>query len=106
LREVWQERGRGHGRRRHQGCQLFATRFQIRQLLVNPGRLEAVGNRLDQVLDLAFDGLQFSPAHLGAGRGFGGQAVPFRDERLAERLGQIGPHETPGQSIEHPRLEC
>jgi hypothetical protein len=74
LREVWQERGRGRGRRRQQGRQLFATRFQIRQLLVNPGRLETVGNRLDQVRDLAFDGLQFLPTHLGAGRGFGGQS--------------------------------
>jgi hypothetical protein len=66
---------------------------------VNPGRLEAVGDRLNQVLDLPFDGLKFAPAHLGAGRRFCRQPVPFRDERLAEGLDQIGPHEAAAERV-------
>jgi len=73
--------------------QLRPAGLEVRQLLLEPGGLQPVGNRLDEVCELALDHLQLTPARSCPGRGLGRETVPFLDEGCAEFGNQFRLHQ-------------
>ena len=87
------------------GEQLPPPCFHLLQLALHPWRTDAIGNGLDEVLELPLHRLQLSAGSLGAGRGFGLGSVPLLDEGLAERGQMVRPHQPRPERLHHHRLE-
>jgi hypothetical protein len=105
LGEAWMQRRQDGPRHGEGGTQRGSARLELVEPGLQAGRAQPVGDRLDEIGELALDCGEVALVGLGGRGKLGSDAVPLGAERVGEGGEQVGAHQPPAERIEHLRFE-